>query len=69
MPDDLDLLKKAREALIRERRNRAATIVSTSGSIGDAALDALIKVQEAIEVIDLAIEELRYEEDEDEDDE
>ena len=69
MPDDLNQLKKAREALIRERRNRAATIVSTSGSIGDAALDALIKVQEAIEVIDLAIEELRYEEDEDEDDE
>jgi predicted metal-dependent peptidase len=50
MPDDLNQLKKAREALIRERRNRAATIVSTSGSIGDAALDALIKVQEAIEV-------------------
>jgi len=62
MPDDLDQLKKAREALMRERRNRAPTIVSTSGSIGDAALDALIKVQEAIEVIDLAIEDLRYEE-------
>ena len=70
MPDDLDQLKKAREALMRERRNRAATIVSTSGSIGDAALDALIKVQEAIEVIDLAIEDLRYEEEDmDEEDE
>jgi predicted metal-dependent peptidase len=69
MPDDLNQLKKAREALIRERRNRAATIVSTSGSIGDAALDALIKVQEAIEVIDLAIEDLRYEEEDLDEDE
>ncbi len=70
MPDDLDLLKKAREALRRERRNRAAAIASASGSIGDAALDTLIKVQEALEVIDLAIEDLRYEEEDmDEEDE
>ena len=70
MSDDLAQLMKAREALIRERRSRTATIVKTSGSISDDAINAFIKVQEAIEVIDAAIDGLRYEqEDEEMDDE
>ena len=70
MSDDLAQLMKAREALIRERRSRTATIVKTSGSISDDAMNAFIKVQEAIEVIDAAIDGLRYEqEDEEMDDE
>ncbi|WP_024517961.1 hypothetical protein [Bradyrhizobium sp. Tv2a-2] len=58
MADQLEELKKAREVLIRERRTRTATIVSTKGSIGDPALDAFIKVQEAIEAVNRAIDEL-----------
>jgi hypothetical protein len=69
MPNDLDQLRKAREALIRERRTRTATIVSTSGSIGDSALDAFMKVQEAIEAVNSAIDELEAADYDEEDDE
>jgi hypothetical protein len=65
MSDDLEQLIKAREALIRERRTRTATIASTSGSISDAAMDAFIKVENAIESVELAIERLQDEEEED----
>ena len=68
MAYDLAELKKAREALIRERRTRTATIVSTSGTIGDPALDAIIKVQDAIEAVDRAIDELDEAEEEYEED-
>jgi uncharacterized membrane-anchored protein YitT (DUF2179 family) len=57
MSDDIKQLKKVREALIKERRTRMATILSTSGSISDAAMDALIKVQNAIEAVEVAIDE------------
>jgi hypothetical protein len=54
----------------RPLSSRTATIVKTSGSISDDAINAFIKVQEAIEVIDAAIDGLRYEqEDEEMDDE
>jgi hypothetical protein len=69
MSDDLEQLIKAREALIRERRTRTATIASTSGSISDAAMDAFIKVENAIESVELAIERLQDEEEMEEDDE
>ena len=66
MYDDLEQLKKAREVLIRERRARTATIANASGSTLDAAMDAFLKVQNTIELVELAIERIADEEEMDE---
>lgn len=58
--DDLQILMNARGALINERRSRAKTITSP-GTITNQALENFTKVQEAIEAIDRAIEELEEE--------
>jgi hypothetical protein len=54
--DDLETLMAARAALTKQRLSWAQTI--GAGEIPEAAIKAIIEVQEAIEVIDLAIEEL-----------
>jgi hypothetical protein len=68
MSDDLEQLKKAREVLIKERRSRVATIVKAGDSNLDDAMDAFVKVQNAIESVELAIEWLQQDEEEDEED-
>jgi hypothetical protein len=55
--DDLQDLTSARNALIRERSTRVKTLTAP-GVITNEALDALIKVQQAIDVIDRAIGQL-----------
>ena len=55
--DDLETLMAARAALTKQRLSWAQTI-GTAGEIPEAAIKAIIEVQEAIEVIDIAIEEL-----------
>ena len=69
MSDDLEQLKKAREVLIRERRIRVATIVKAGDSNIDDAMDAFVKVQNAIESVELAIERLQDEEEMDDEQE
>ena len=67
--DDLQDLMNARAALIKERRNRTKTIANP-GAITNEAMANFINVQEAIEAVDRAIDELEeateLEEDEDE---
>lgn len=60
-------LEKARKTLIEMRHNWVKTIAA-GYKRGDteAAITAITQVQQAIDVIDQAIEDLRYEEDEDE---
>ena len=60
MADDLETLMNARAALAKKRLSWAETI-ATSGDIPDAAIKGLIEVQQAIEVIGSAIEELEVE--------
>jgi hypothetical protein len=60
----LQVLEKARAALVAKRLTWAKTI-ATPGEISEGAINGIIAVQEAIHVIDRAIEELEYE-DEDE---
>jgi hypothetical protein len=55
--DHLQELEKARAALVRKRRTWVQTIADP-GDIPSGAIRALIEVQQAIEVIDIAIEEL-----------
>jgi hypothetical protein len=55
--DDLETLMTAREALIKQRLSWAQTIASQSETLDDA-IKANIDVQQAIEVIDIAIDEL-----------
>jgi len=59
--DDLHHLMSARAALAKKRLSFAQTIAS-EGDIPDSAIKAIIEVQQAIEVIDIAIEELEEEE-------
>ena len=73
--DDLETLMSSRAALAKRRLSWAQTI-ATAGDIPESAIKAIIDVQQAIEVIDLAIEELEeanleeeLEEAEEEDDE
>ena len=73
--DDFETLMSARAAMAKRRQSWAQTI-ATAGDIPEGAIKALIDVQQAIEVIDLAIEELEeanleeeLEEAEEEDDE
>lgn len=65
--DDLQDLMKARTALTNERRTRARGIATSSGTISNELMENVIKVQEAIDVIDRAIEELEEAEEVDED--
>lgn len=55
--DDLQDLLKARAALVNKRRTWAQTI-ATPGEVAENAIQAIIEVQQAIEVVDRAIEEL-----------
>ena len=55
--DNLEILMNARAALARKRLTLAQTI-ATDESIPDAAIKGLIELQQAVEVIDLAIDEL-----------
>jgi hypothetical protein len=55
--DDIETLMKARAALTRTRLSWAQTI-ATPGEISQVAINAIVEVQRAIDVIDRAIEEL-----------
>jgi Tfp pilus assembly protein PilN len=55
--DDIETLMTAREALTKQRLSWAQTIASQSET-PEIAIKAIIDVQQAIEVIDIAIEEL-----------
>jgi hypothetical protein len=59
--DDLEDLTDARAALVNKRLSWARTI-AIPGDIAEGAIRGLIEVQKAIEVIDIAIEELEEEE-------
>ena len=55
--DDIQHLMSAREALVTKRLTLAQTI-AVAGDIPENAIRGLVEVQRAIEVIDVAIEEL-----------
>jgi hypothetical protein len=55
--DELETVMNARAALARKRLTWAKTIAQP-GEIAAGAIDGLIEVQQAIDVIDRAIEEL-----------
>ncbi len=55
--DELQHLMNAREALVTKRLTLAQTIAAPGG-IPDNAIQGIVEVQRAIEVIDVAIEEL-----------
>jgi len=59
--DDIQHLMNAREALVAWRLTLAQTI-ATPGDISETAIRGLLDVQRAIEVVDVAIEELEQEE-------
>jgi hypothetical protein len=62
--DDLQDLTKARAALVAKRLTWAKTIAAP-GEIPGGAISAIIEVQQAIDVIDSAMEELENVEEED----
>ena len=53
---DLEVLTDARKGLVTKRLALAKTI-ATPGDIPDSAIEGLIQVQQAIEIIDIALEE------------
>jgi hypothetical protein len=55
--DDFQQLMNAREALVHKRLTLAHTIAAP-GDIPENAIRGIVDVQQAIEVIDIAIEEL-----------
>jgi len=55
--DDFQSLMKAREALVTKRQAWAQAIAAP-GEISEEAIKSIVQVQQAIEVIDVAIEEL-----------
>ena len=55
--DDIQHLMNAREALVAKRLSCAQGIAG-SGDISDSAVRSLVDIQRAIEVIDVALEEL-----------
>jgi hypothetical protein len=65
--EHIEQLEKARKRLVEARHNLAGSIANNSGEMGEGLITGIIKIQEAIEAIDRAIEELQDEEDEDED--
>jgi hypothetical protein len=54
--EDLEILVDARKALVSKRQALAKTI-ATSGEIPESAIEGIIQIQQAIEVIDIAMEE------------
>jgi len=59
--DDIQHLMNAREALVTRRLMLAQTIAAP-GDVSENAIRGLVEVQRAIEVVDVAIEELEQEE-------
>ena len=59
--DDIQHLMNAREALVTRRLTLAQT-VAAPGDVSENAIRGLVEVQRAIEVVDVAIEELEQEE-------
>jgi len=59
--DDIRHLMNAREALVTRRLTLAQTIAAP-GDTSENAIRGLVEVQRAIEVVDVAIEELEQEE-------
>lgn len=55
--DDFQHLMNAREALVHKRLTLAHTIAAP-GDIPESAIQGIVEVQRAVEVIDVAIEEL-----------
>jgi len=55
--DDLQTLMNAREALVAMRLTYAQTIAAP-GDVPDNAIQSIVDVQRAIEVVDMVIEEL-----------
>jgi hypothetical protein len=55
--DDFQFLMKAREALVNKRQ-ACAQIIAGPGEISEGAIKSIVGVQQAIDVIDVAIEEL-----------
>jgi len=55
--DDFQSLMKAREALVNKRQ-ACAQIIAGPDEVSEAAMKSIVQVQQAIEVIDIAIEEL-----------
>lgn len=71
--DDIQHLMNAREALVAKRLT-CAQAIAAPGDIPENAIQSIVEIQRAIEVIDIAIEELEQAElddelDESEDDE
>lgn len=63
-------LEKARSALVKIRLDWAKAIAAGyKRGETENAVKAITEVQQAIEAVDRAIDEMRYEEDEDDDDE
>jgi hypothetical protein len=54
--EDLEVLVDARKALVSKRHALAKTI-ATPGEIPESAVESIIQIQQAIEVIDIAMEE------------
>jgi hypothetical protein len=54
--EDLEILVDARKALVSKRHALAKTI-ATPGEIPEGAIEGIIQIQQAIEVIDIAMEE------------
>jgi hypothetical protein len=59
--DDFQHLLNARAALVRKRL-AWAQVIATPGEIAEGAISGIIEVQQAIDVIDCALEELEEEE-------
>jgi hypothetical protein len=55
--DDIQHLMNAREALVAKRLSCAQTIAAP-GDISESAVRSLVDIQRAIEVVDVALEEL-----------
>jgi hypothetical protein len=66
--DSLQDFKKARAALVAKRLTWAKTI-SAPGEIPGGAISAIIEVQQAIDVIDQAMDELEEADEQEEDEE
>lgn len=54
--EDLEVLVAARKALVGKRHALAKTIM-TPEEIAESAIEGIIQIQQAIEVIDIALEE------------
>lgn len=59
--DDFQHLMNARTALTKRRLALAQAIAAPGETIPESAIQAIIEVQQAMEVIDIAIEEMELE--------